>query len=144
MHYTKPPGIYGFNGPYRFLSNFYIEPDGTHVEGEFQRAKCAEEQDRQRFSPNTCTTPFHDPAFCKGLGRKVKLREDWEAVKVEVMVFYVTKKFRDHPRLAERLRETGTLYLEETNAWGDSFWGVSRGYGLNMLGAILMDVRGGL
>lgn len=29
-----------FVGKYRFLSNFFIEPDDTHVEGEYQWAKC--------------------------------------------------------------------------------------------------------
>lgn len=137
----KRPGIYGFDGPYRFLSNFYIEPDGTHVEGHYQEAKCAEAHQRALFHPNTCTTPFHPPAFCKGLGQKVKIRPDWEQVKVEIMFFHVAKKFRDHPSLKLQLMETGHLYLEETNTWDDTFWGVCRGRGQNVLGHILMDIR---
>lgn len=31
-----------FTGEYAFLSNFFIEPDGTHVEGEFQGSKEAD------------------------------------------------------------------------------------------------------
>lgn len=152
-------GIYGFFNSYRFLSNFYIEPDGTHVEGEYQRAKCAEAQDRRRFHTfQDDTKPLLPPDLCKHEGRRVKLRLDWEQpaesglpVKVSVMQFYVTKKFRDHPELAERLRDTRGLYLEETNPWGDTYWGVwvisqgegrpAKRRGINMLGAILMQVR---
>lgn len=144
----KRPGIYGFTGPYRWLSNFYIEPDGTHVEGEYQRAKCAQASDRKRFEQRLGGHPMPPPAFCKGLGQQVELRPDWEdeaesglMVKVSVMLFYVTKKFRDHPQLAQELRETKALYLEETNYWGDEYWGVCKGKGVNMLGAILMEVR---
>ena len=43
-------------------------------------------------------------------------------------------------RLA-RLLETGDVYLEETNTWGDVFWGVCNGKGENMLGQVLMLIR---
>lgn len=142
------PGVYGFRGAHSYLSNFYIEPDGTHVEGEYQRAKCAEAQLRSRFEGLS-------PKEAKILGSQIKMRLDWELpgktglpIKVEVMQFYVAKKFRDHPSLAEKLRAIRDLYLEETNIWGDSYWGVFQpnSYtrtGQNMLGAILMEVRDG-
>lgn len=135
----KPAGIYGFSprSPHFYLSNFFVEPDNTHVEGEYQRAKCAKAMDRKRFDNIS-------PHRAKRLGQDVELRPDWEAVKVEIMEFHVGKKFRDHPHLVEKLKATGTLYLEETNTWGDQFWGVCYGYGQNILGAILMDVRGEL
>lgn len=40
-----------------------------------------------------------------------------------------------------QLLATGTRYLEETNTWGDTYWGVCEGKGLNMLGKTLMQVR---
>lgn len=143
----KRPGIYGFQGQWRFLSNFYIEPDGTHVEGEFQSAKCVDAQDRKRFRKSQPVSlswelsPFLDPARCKAIGKTVRLRNDWEDIKVEIMTFHVAKKFRDHPELAEKLKLTLSFYLEETNMHGDEFWGVCNGKGLNMLGEILMLVR---
>lgn len=145
----KRPGIYGFNGPNRYLSNFFIEPDGTHVEGEYQRAKCRVSWERDRFhlppfagsNKLRQEMPMMSPDHCKRQGLTVHLREDWEDVKVDIMLFYVTKKFKDHPQLAEQLRQTRGLYLEETNHWRDTFWGVCNGKGLNMLGAILMQVR---
>lgn len=123
-----------FRGAYAFLSNFYIEPDGSHVEGEYQRAKCAIAWDRDRFEGLS-------PADAKRLGRRVEIRPDWETVKVEIMLFYVAKKFKDHPSLRDRLLQTGTTRLEEGNTWGDRYWGMVGGRGLNALGIILMDVR---
>lgn len=138
---TRRPGLYGFMGLSRYLSNFFIEPDGSHVEGEFQRAKAAISSQREWFHTSWPDGPLKPPAHCKAIGRKVTLRPDWEDVKVGIMTFYVTKKFKDHAALAQRLMSTGTLYLEETNTWGDKFWGVCDGKGQNILGEILMGVR---
>lgn len=137
-----PPrkAIRGFFGPYAFLSNFFKEPDGTFVEWEYQRAKCADFKDRKHFDTlmdkRTLT-----PMQAKAMGRKMKLRDEWDEKKVPIMEFYVRKKFRDHRDLALLLKMTGNAHLEETNTWGDRFWGVSSGQGLNILGDILMLVR---
>ncbi len=130
-----PPKIINeFRGNYSYLSNFYIEPDGTHVEGEYQRAKCMTPRDRHRFDGLT-------PAQCKAEGKKVELRPDWNDVKVSIMKGLVYQKFLDHPRLAERLLLTGDSPLEESNWWGDTVWGTHYGKGQNLLGIILMEVR---
>ena len=50
-------------------------------------------------------------------------------------------KFSD-PELAEALLATGDAELVEGNTWGDPFWGVYKGKGENMLGRLLMEVRG--
>lgn len=131
--------VKGFFGPHRYLSNFYIEPDGTFVEFEFQRAKCSEFHQRQDFD-DLLKQGRMTPQVAKAMGRRVQIREDWEDVKVNIMLFYVTKKFKDHDQLWLKLKLTDGL-LEETNTWGDTFWGVCNGRGLNMLGAILMQVR---
>lgn len=134
---NKPPGIYGFFREHGYLSNFYVEPDGTHVEGEYQRAKCKYAHLRDKFEGLR-------PAEARRLGRSITVRDDWDDVKLEIMLFYVTKKFNDHPTLAAKLKATGSLYLEESNEWGDQYWGVSNGRGQNMLGAVLMEVRNAL
>lgn len=139
----KPPGIYGFHGIHRYLSNFYIEYDGSHVEGEYQRAKCRGSGDRARFHQDgkILGGPLKSPAECRVIGKKVQLRTDWEEVKLGIMLFYVTKKFKDDTLLRNSLLLSKPLYLEETNDWGDDFWGVCNEKGQNMLGAILMQVR---
>lgn len=126
-------GVWGFHGGYRFLSNFFIEPDGSHVEGEYQRAKCYDFLDRARFDGLS-------PVDAKRFGRTVMMRPDWEDVKLDIMTFYVTKKFKDHPRLAEQLRLIAGPIIHE-NTHGDRFWGTVNGKGLNILGDILMGVR---
>ena len=45
------------------------------------------------------------------------------------------------PDLAARLLATGSTELIEGNNWNDTFWGVCRGRGRNMLGQLLMEVR---
>ena len=129
--------IQSFQGEFWFLSNFYIESDGTHVEGEYQAAKCRLAKDRRRFVGRT-------PGEAKILGMRVLLRDDWEYMKLSVMRDLVTRKFGDHPILRHALRETGERALIEGNHWGDRYWGVCAGQGENHLGKILMAVRDGL
>ena len=81
------------------------------------------------------------PNESKKLGRKVKLREDWEDVKVDIMYEIVKQKFIQNPDLKDKLIATGNAYLEEGNTWGDKVWGTVNGEGFNHLGFILMKIR---
>jgi len=60
---------------------------------------------------------------------------------LEIMYLLLGLKFAD-PTLRSWLLATGDAILEEGNSWGDTYWGVSRGYGENWLGILLMLVRG--
>lgn len=135
-----PKTIDSFQGQYRFLSNFFIEPDGTHVEGEYQSSKCARSGQIVLFFLPVMVSP----GKAKRLGRKVALRPDWEQVKEDIMTDLVMDKFQDHPELAQDLMDTGDAMLVEGNTWGDTYWGVCHGVGKNRLGKILMAVRDGL
>ena len=125
-------GIYGFFGEHRFLSNFWyadVTYDGdtySSVEHGYQAAKCAHPVDRIPFLQSTGITP----AQAKRQGKHVKLRDDWELVKIAIMRDLVFQKFQ-HEDLRDRLIATGDKYLEETNTWGDTFWGVCNGNGLS-------------
>ena len=79
----------------------------------------------------------------KRAGRRVKLRKDWEEVKLRIMEEVVRAKFLQHPDLANKLIDTGDEELIEGNCWNDRFWGVDirTGIGENNLGKILMKVR---
>ena len=62
------------------------------------------------------------------------------------MRFLLEQKFDPelNPESALKLHETGGRYLEETNWWGDRFWGKDlNGDGLNTLGQLLMEIRDG-
>lgn len=138
---SNPDCIDSFTCEYAFLSNFYdavIPCEGItypSVEHAFQAQKSIDAGERRRIA--ACGSPGR----AKGLGRKVKLRKDWESVKVGIMTELVRVKFASHPDLRLRLLATGDAELIEGNSWNDRFWGVSGGQGKNWLGRILMQVR---
>ena len=81
------------------------------------------------------------PSDAKRLGRRVRLRNDWEDVKDKVMYDICIAKFMQNKNLAQLLIETGDATLIEGNTWGDRVWGVCDGVGENRLGKILMQIR---
>ena len=139
---NQPPlPINGFEGEFRFLSNFYpsvVKWDKKTyptVEHAYQAAKTNIEKERSliRKEPS--------PGRAKRLGKKVTLRKDWENIKLSVMHDLILQKFSTDENLKQQLLSTGGCYLEETNSWGDTYWGVCDGIGKNILGKILMQVR---
>lgn len=80
------------------------------------------------------------PAAARRLGQAPNMREDWDAIKYAVMLDLNCQKFMN-PRLQTMLMQSGSAYLEETNHWGDTYWGVCNGVGQNNLGKILMEIR---
>lgn len=133
--------IKSFQGKYYFLSNFYpciITRDGftfKSVEAAYQASKT--ECEELRIQIANATTPGE----AKKLGRKVKIRPDWEYIKDSVMLSLLRQKFNNNPDLRKRLLATGNQILEEGITWGDIYWGVCEGIGENRLGKLLMQVR---
>lgn len=132
--------IDSFSGEYRWLSNFWpveveyeaiVYPSTEHA---YQAAKTLNTELRQIIAA------LPTAAQSKKAGAKVDIREDWEEVKVSVMLDLLHLKFQ-HPDLAQKLIDTGDALLVEGNYWGDRFWGVCRGEGRNILGNLLMRVR---
>jgi hypothetical protein len=70
-----------------------------------------------------------------------EFRKDWDDIRVEVMQLCLELKFTQHPKLAQKLLDTGDELIEERNYWNDTFWGTCKGTGKNMLGQLLMAVR---
>lgn len=133
--------IDSFDNEYSFLSNFYecpVEYDGIvyqSSEAAFQAQKTLNIEERIVLFANAT------PSQSKKLGRKTKLRDDWDNIKVNLMKEIVLAKFTQNSDLKEKLLNTGTAELIEGNWWKDTFWGVCNGKGLNNLGRILMEVR---
>lgn len=134
--------ICGFFGKYRALSNFHLSLfvwNGREwVSGEhaFQASKTHD---------TTWYDMIHEadsPSSAKKMGRRCPLRHDWEEVKDNIMYEIVQAKFSQDYDLKQLLLSTGDKRLEETNNWGDTYWGVDleKG-GKNKLGEILMKVR---
>jgi len=124
-----------FSGSFRFLSHFSPSPvhglDGhlyPTVEHAYQAAKSlsAEDHLRIRLEPS--------PGNAKALGRQIRIRSDWERIKLSVMNLLLHMKFAD-PRLSQQLLDTGDAVLIEYNTWGDTYWGICQGTGENHLGS---------
>lgn len=128
------------------------------VEHAYQAAKTLDYNDRDRIRAAA------EPKIAKRLGRLVTMREDWERectlsarysavyggmvfdrapFKVLIMAQLLKQKFPSMVtnELTEKLLRTYPRDLIEGNTWGDQFWGVSRGFGLNWLGKLLMRRR---
>lgn len=143
--------INSFTGRWRFLSNFYpvtIEHQGIKypsVEHYYVAMKIKNDQqiDGKYLSYVDCReliAKMNDPAKVKQFGKVLKLRKDWDDVKLDVMLWGIREKFKNE-ELKELLLSTEGEELVESNWWGDKFWGVSKGEGENHLGKILMRVR---
>lgn len=81
----------------------------------------------------------------KRFGRNLKLRSDWDLVKLDVMEFGLREKFKNED-LKKMLLSTGKEELIEGNYWHDNFFGSCTcpkcgNKGENNLGKLLMKIR---
>jgi ribA/ribD-fused uncharacterized protein len=130
-----------FTGHWERLSNFSpcrVRLDGVDypsVEHAYQAAKTLDLQARQRICQCVRVNEV------KRLGRHVRLRADWEGVKLLVMADLLWQKFSVEPNRT-LLCSTGDAELIEGNWWHDTFWGQCPiGTGQNWLGRMLMMIR---
>lgn len=140
---VRTNAITSFRGEYEFLSNFFRFDQPIYdnyklpyftVENAFQAFKTTSvhtRMDIQRLPPGKA----------KIKGRQVALREDWEDIKIAVMLQFLLQKFLHNPELSVLLLETQDRRLIEGNTWNGRFWGVCNGHGENHLGRLLMHVR---
>lgn len=141
--------ILGFQGEYRFLSNF-AECPGFHVyldevsypsvEYAYQAAKTLDLAEKESIRKALT------PVCAKRLGRKVTIRPDWDLVKLKIMEDLLRQKF-SHYVFKHLLKQTKYLELVETNLWHDNFYGdcvcskCKNILGENNLGKLLMKIR---
>jgi len=132
--------IKGFFGPWRFMSNFHyvdVQFDGMiyrTTEHAYQAAKFLDLEKRKYIQG------LETPREARRVGQQPGCREDWNDVKYDIMYDLNAQKY-SKPNLMQMLLDSGDAYLEETNTWGDVYWGVCHGIGQNNLGKILMDIR---
>ena len=138
--------VYGFFGPYFFLSNSFIddiEYQGItypSIEHAFQASKCPDIETRELFS--TKAEKVLDAKGARDLGRNVFTRETWVDHQHEIMKELLTIKF-SKGRMVRWMKGTLNKPLIYANFYGDTYWGVDikTGSGFNHLGEILMEVR---
>lgn len=136
--------IYGFQKTFRWLSNMWpveFEAKGikfVSVENAYQAAKYVGQQE-------TLEKVAKMPAFESKAYAKDKTNPwttpDFHENKLKFMKFFLKKKF-ENPCLRQKLINTGRVHIEETNTWGDTFWGCCpQNVGNNYLGKLLMELR---
>jgi len=143
--------ISSFTGEHAFLSNYWVgEPiaftkyealSGEHL---FQAMKC---RDSAHFIKIlACATPGEAKAEGRHL---LRLRPDWERVKLDVMRLVLGLKFTLRRAEGSSLLETEDALLVEGTPWSNKTWGVAISAGStwvdapgrNWLGALLMARR---
>lgn len=148
--------IDSFRGRFGFLSNFYpckIEHNGItypSVEHYYVALKVNTLQfiDGQYYTApdfRELIAKITDAGDVKKIGKRIKIRSDWDEKKLRFMEWGVREKFKDL-KLGQMLLETSDLELIEGNSWHDVFWGCCNcpkcsGDGENNLGKILMKIR---
>ena len=153
-----------FTGKNKFLSNYYDQHDCKidlgegltykSAEAAFQGGKVYFPTNKSRKNPKSPEhrlekrfCDFDNPAAAKSLGRKIKMRPDWDEIKDDHMRRVIHAKFSQNEDLKQRLLATGDEILVEGNSWHDNYWGdchcpkCREIQGKNRLGTILMEVR---
>lgn len=140
--------VNSFTGEYNWLSNFSNHPFkdeiGMHwktVEHYFQAFKAKNEIDYAMIM--RCESP----GKARRLGSKIKMRGDWEKIKIQIMLRGLRFKFGQNKELIYKLLDTYDSELVEGNYWHDNFWGNCNCEkclsieGKNTLGRMLMHIR---
>jgi ribA/ribD-fused uncharacterized protein len=137
-----------FGKIYKWLSNFepvviyYKDLNFPTVEHAFVASK----SDDGLFRLNISRVPAWQAGKAKRLGRKTRLRKDWDIVKIPNMKRFLMQKF-SYDRFKQLLLSTGTAEIIEGNYWHDNFWGNCECpkckdiVGQNNLGKLIMEVR---
>lgn len=148
--------IDSFRGEHAFLSNFYYAKTNwagktfPTVEHGYAAAKALCFQDAlDGVSDNESHYWFDKiasastPSEAKKLGRSLKIDIDyWEGAKVVFMRQLLTAKFNENYDIRYKLIQTSPHMLIEGNTWGDKYWGMVDNDGENVLGCLLMELRG--
>jgi len=140
-HMDKENGIYGFKEEYRWLSNFAALETPIMMYGIkfytteqlYQACKCKRMDQFVLFDGLTA-------AESKKFGKTVEMRRNWSRIRIPVMHRIQMMKYTQ-PKFKSLLEATKGRYIEETNWWNDTFFGVCNGVGENHLGKIIMDIR---
>lgn len=131
--------ITGFFNQYRFLDNGYRVEVGLYdgrypsVVNAYEAAKTVDLDLRLPFE--SC-----GPLEAIELGKTLVVRDGLDELRPYIMLFFIRQKFSKEP-LRTMLLDTGNDELINDNACGDTYWGVCKGIGQNMLGKIIMRVR---
>lgn len=148
--------INSFSGRWSFLSNFYpcdivyqgiTYPSTEHyyVAMKINDSQTINGQFYSKIDVRELISKISTPGQVKRFGRSLKLRSDWDQIRLKVMEWCLREKFKNDA-LSEMLINTGDEELIEGNYWHDNYFGSCTcskcgGKGENHLGRILMKIR---
>lgn len=139
-----------FKNEYRWLSNFWYfdkpmkYPDGRGGYFSFDTNEHFYVAMKSKDYSIRKQVAEHPLKGVKKFGNTFPLREDWDEIKSDVMLYGLKYKFSTHnPKLRSQLKATGDVQIQEGNYWGDVYWGVDlkTGLGENNLGKMIMQIR---
>lgn len=142
-----------FSGPWSPIDNFALIPvryDGRlWPTSEHAYAAMKAPTRTQQEKIRKCATP----GDAKAMGRRVKMRKDWDEVKFDYMWDILCAKFAQSELARAVLTASHGRHLAEGNVWDDRIWGMTADpvanftnnsgtiTGQNALGKMLMAVR---
>lgn len=141
-----------FHKEYEFLSNFYNAPITVKIKGVKYTYKCSEALYQALKSNDPIdwhNFQGYNGGKSKRKGKEVVIRDDWEDIKLKVMLWVVSNKFKQNKELARMLCDIDVDIVEH-NEWHDNFYGdcycprCKDIRGSNHLGNILTFVRASL
>lgn len=135
-----------FQGEYRWLSNFapckiiLDDKEYPSVEHAYMSAKSNDEAWKKM-----CQDKNNIAGTIKKLSKTIKLIENWDTIKFDVMRKCLEQKYNQEP-YKSKLKYTKNEFIQEGNMWGDKVWGIclKTGKGENNLGKIIMEIRNSL
>ena len=144
-----------FKGEYAFLSNFYRKPIKFSTRGgpkSFPTAEHAFQASKYKAMGGdlsdhedyvTKVMKATTPTTARTIGKSAPglIIDTWDQMKIPVMREILMEKFAGN-EMRDLLLATESAMLVEGNTWGDQFWGRCDKKGYNMLGVLLMEVRG--
>lgn len=138
IYFFDPKGVYGYLSNF-YRSEFLLEGKVWHSAEQYYQSKKFEGTTFEEAIKNAAS-----PGKAARLGRSSPstVRSDWDEVKVLVMWKAISAKFTQNDYLCQLLLETDQAQIVERTD-KDRFWGDGEdGSGLNVLGILLMKLRG--
>jgi hypothetical protein len=136
-----------FTGKFWFLSNFYPSPVKLGKITYPTAEHAYQAQKAKTFQERRVVSKLPSPAAARRYGRyQLKLRANWDEIKLSRMTIVLRAKFDPtvNPKLCDWLIKTGEAELIEGNYWHDTYWGVCKDKGFNLLGKLLEELRDAL
>lgn len=133
---------------YYFLSNMCPCANGVTVNLDGNGPitfKCSESAYQAakfpgRFGEFVNLNGYEAKSLARQLVKQGFITKDWDNIKLSVMENVVRAKFDQNPSLVAKLIAVQEEIVEH-NEWGDTYWGVCKGVGKNMLGKLLAQIR---